>query len=126
MGSGEFKHITVNPSEDDDFVIHAGVAAPEAAVEGAAENAAESAAPEPATPGIAEEGVAVAASQDEGQPRRKPEGVSAKPRKRDDGYHETTLEDLKGEKMPIAQRVVIIAAVICIIGAVVYYFAFMR
>ena len=35
-------------------------------------------------------------------------------------------EDLKGEKMSLTQRVVIIAAIICIIGAIVYYFAFMR
>ena len=39
---------------------------------------------------------------------------------------ETTLEDLEGTKMPLAQRIVIVAAVICIIGAVVYYLLAMR
>ena len=53
-------------------------------------------------------------------------GESQRRPQKDDGYHETTLEDLKGEKMSLTQRVVIIAAIICIIGAIVYYFAFMR
>ena len=43
-----------------------------------------------------------------------------------DSYHETTLEDLEGTPMPLAQKIVIIAAVICIIGALVYYFVAMR
>ena len=43
-----------------------------------------------------------------------------------DQYQETTLEDLEGAKMPLAQRIVIVAAVICIIGAVVYYLLAMR
>lgn len=47
-------------------------------------------------------------------------------RKAKDEYHETTLEDLEPTKMPFAQRVVIVAAVLCIIGALVYYFVAMR
>lgn len=42
------------------------------------------------------------------------------------GYRETTLEDLESSRMPFAQKVVIIAAVVCIIGAIVYYFVAMR
>ena len=41
-------------------------------------------------------------------------------------YQETTLEDLESTSMPLAQRIVIIAAVVCIIGALVYYFVAMR
>ena len=48
-----------------------------------------------------------------------------KPNRADD-YHETTLEDLESGGMPFAQRVVIVAAVVCIIGALVYYFVAMR
>ena len=46
--------------------------------------------------------------------------------KASDAYHETTLEDLEPTPMPLAQRIVIIAAVVCIIGALVYYFVAMR
>ena len=45
---------------------------------------------------------------------------------RADEYRETTLEDLESQNMPLAQKIVIIAAVVCIIGALVYYFAVMR
>lgn len=44
----------------------------------------------------------------------------------EDGFHETTLEDLQSTSMPFAQKIVIVAAVICIIGAIVYYFVAMR
>ena len=97
MAQGEgFKHITVTAADDDDVVIVAG------AVEAPAQNAGdEPAAEEP-----------------------KPSG-SKKDSSKKDSYHEATLEDLKQEPMP-AQRVVIIAAIVCIIGALIYYFAFMR
>lgn len=45
---------------------------------------------------------------------------------REGGRRETTLEDLEPQAMPLAQRIVIIAAVVCIIGALVYYFMVMR
>lgn len=41
-------------------------------------------------------------------------------------FRETTLDDLESSPMPFAQRVVIVAAVVCIIGALVYYFVAMR
>ena len=53
-------------------------------------------------------------------PARKPSA------KRKDTYHETTLEDLNSTQMPLAQKIVIVAAIVCIIGAVIYYFAFLR
>ena len=53
--------------------------------------------------------------------------VSANQRKRaKSDYQETTLEDLEPTSMPLAQRIVIVAAVVCIIGALVYYFVAMR
>ena len=57
----------------------------------------------------------------------KPESGNQAPRRtaKADSYHETTLADLESEPMPFAQKVVIIAAVVCIIGALVYYFVFM-
>ena len=100
---GEYKHITVTAA-DEDVVIHAGVARAE---------------PEPA-PAPAPE--PVAASEPEPVPSTQPSGRAEK----DDAYRETTIEDLETEPMPAAQRIVIIAAVLCIIGALVYYFVFMR
>lgn len=52
---------------------------------------------------------------------------AAKPsRTREGAYRETSLEDLEPTKMPLAQRIVIVAAIVCIIGALVYYFVAMR
>ena len=54
----------------------------------------------------------------------------AKAEKRSDSHRgphrETTLEDLESSKMPAMQRAVIIAAIFCIIGAIIYYFVAMR
>lgn len=43
-----------------------------------------------------------------------------------DAHYETTLADLKPSPMPLAQKIVIVAAVVCIIGALIYYFTVMR
>lgn len=125
MGDAGFKHIAVNAAEEDDFVITAG------AVEQAGEDA--EASLDPAVEAPVEEGdVAEAQEAPESAAERpdsadeRPERKTAKRPRPDDGYRETTLEDLKGEKMSTTQRVVIIAAIICIIGAIVYYLAFMR
>ena len=91
-------------------------------VEHAAEAEGLDSAPETPAP---EAAPAAAAADARGKAKDAAGGTQRRPQK-DDGYHETTLEDLKGEKMSLTQRVVIIAAIICIIGAIVYYFAFMR
>ena len=96
-------HITVNPADEDE-VIGAGVGSRQA------------------------EELPVqargAAQMEELQPRNsKPKEVK---RSQEDGYRETTLEDLESSGMPFAQRVVIVAAVVCIIGALIYYFVAMR
>ena len=108
MAQGEgFKHITVTAADDDDVVIVAG------AVEAPAQNAGDApAAEEPEPSGSKKDSF------------KKDSSKKDSPKK--DAYRETTLEDLKQEPMPFAQRVVIIAAIVCIIGALIYYFAFMR
>lgn len=55
----------------------------------------------------------------QGQPAKRRAGKA-------DSYRETTLDDLKPEPMSSTQKIVIIAAVICIIGALAFYLAFMR
>ena len=128
MAQGEFKHIAVTPAEDDDIVINAGVAKPSGAASsgfGEESGSAETAqvtpervdAPSPESPEEPAQVGAAAATA------RKAQGEGAK--KKDD-YREATLEDLRGEPMSLTQRIVIIAAVVCIIGALAYYFLFLR
>ena len=130
MAQGEgFKHITVTAAEEEDVVIMAGLQdaavpegdeiAPEPAPEAAPEPVA---APETA-PNPAPEPAVVPNPAPEPDPARQPQ---RKPAAGKGEYHETTLEDLQGQSMPLAQRIVIIAAIICIIGAVIYCVAFMR
>lgn len=113
MAQGEgFKHITVTAPEEEDVVILAGMASSEPAEEA--------------------QGVEAAVVDDEVvQPEEvpQPKEVQSRPVKHSkpkaDAYQETTLEDLKSTPMPFAQRVVIIAAIVCIIGAVIYCAVFM-
>ena len=49
-----------------------------------------------------------------------------KRRPRDDGYHETTLEDLESGPMPAAQRITLIVVAVLLVIAIAYYFAFLR
>ena len=126
MAQGEgFKHITVTAAEEEDVVILAG-----AATAGDSEMPESFEAPAEALQ-VAEE----PAPRPEGPTPRHPEGearrASAKQAtsersKQKDGYHETTLEDLQDSPMPLTQKIVIVAAIVCIIGALIYYFAFMR
>lgn len=105
MAQGEgFKHITVTAPEEDDVVIVAGAKEP---VDAVADIEADEPAPLPAK-----------APESSGRP-------PASPGRANEPYRETTLRDLESTPMPLAQRVVIAAAIICIIGAVIYYLAFM-
>ena len=132
MGDLEFKHISVTPAEEEDVVIRAGLPEVpednpaeagiqvEGEVEGEDAPGQESAPPAdepPAEAPVADEPDA------EAPPAEAPAGRTRT--KKADDYHETTLADLDSGPMPMAQRIVIIAAVICIIGALAYYFAFM-
>ena len=53
---------------------------------------------------------------------------SAKPKRRprDDGYQETTLEDLESGPMPAAQKITLIVVAVLLVIAIAYYFAFLR
>ena len=135
MSEGAFKHITVTAAEEDDVVIHAGLVPSEHS------QSEDSASVSSASDGLASHDLASESSTledrasehqaskstpvDSMAPAKTPSGT--RPRKaRDDEYRPTTLEDLQGKPMPTIQKAVIIAAIICIIGAIVYYFAFMR
>ena len=120
MGEAGFKHITVTASEDEDVVIRAGLGADEAegdARDGeavAVENAADD-----EEAGIAGETAAESEERNGGS-------TASKAAEEAKAYRPTTMDDLDSGPMPAAQKAVIIAAVVCIIGALVYYFAFMR
>lgn len=45
---------------------------------------------------------------------------------KDQGYRETTLDDLKSEPMSKTQKIIIACAIAAVAAAVVYYFVFMR
>lgn len=113
MAQGEgFKHITLTAPEEDDVVIVAGACElrqdePAQRVSRAGESL-HSEQPQPDN-----------AAVEHDRPARKAHRLPK------DDYHETTLADLESNPMPLAQKIVIIVAVLCIIGAVVYYFAFM-
>ncbi|MBQ9043703.1 MAG: SURF2 Surfeit locus protein 2 [Eggerthellaceae bacterium] len=121
MAQGEgFKHITVTAADEDDVVIVAG-ATQEDDSESEESVGARFIAPVPEP-----EPEPAPAEEPKQQPKPKPAAKSAAKPARKDDYRETTLEDLEGKPMPFAQKVTIIAAIVCIIGAVIYYFAFMR
>lgn len=101
-----FSHITVSPGDDDEVVIRAGAVA--------------------ATPRARE--VPSPADDAEGKPLDIADPAKARSLERsdapgapapDEGYHETTLEDLS-ERSPVAQRIVIAAAVVLIVCAIAY------
>lgn len=91
-----FKHIAVNA--DDDVVIRAG-----ASVQASVPAPAADAACEPAEP-----------SRASAQPAAAP--VKAQ----DDGYRPTTLEDIEQSRMPLAQRIVIVAAVLAVVAFIAW------
>ena len=147
MAQGEgFRHITVTAAEDDDAVIHAGIvrgddgAAPATQGDDCVETAddqrdgADSCQEADVTPrpAVQEDPVApngLDADERAAWPARTGEGgrssQPARSRAKRDDYRETTLEDLQSLKMPLVQRIVIIAAVLCIIGAIAYCAVFM-
>lgn len=142
---GGFKHISVSSDDEDDIVIRAGVAATSDEDSAIEEPVTAAAAPaisdnsQPAMPhskvssslsdsqAVAEshpqsEGAAASSTVRVNQPKPV---ESAKAPKRE-GYRETTLEDLSSQPMPKVQKIVIACAVVAVIAAVAYYFAFMR
>ena len=101
--------ITVTPAEEDEVII-AGAGAEFEPAPGADRGPGSESAPEPELESVSTQ--------------------VTKAEKRSGPHHgsrgETTLEDLESSKMPAMQRAVIIAAIVCIIGAIIYYFVAMR
>ena len=150
---GTFKHITVTAADEDEVII-AGVGAvestaPDAAIKPDAATGPDAAAepdasteldastdPDAAAPSAegsdlgSEPMPEAAPGSDRIEASATPVPSQAAPVKRKkaraDNYRETTLEDLESQSMPLAQKIVIIAAVVCIIGAIVYYLLFLR
>lgn len=127
MAQGEFKHITVTPADEDDVVINAGVSKPSATIDSDFVDERDSA---DDVENVSEDAGALSRERRENSAKidaaatgRISQGQRAE--KKDD-YHEATLEDLQGEPMSLTQKAVIIAAVVCIIGALIYYFVFLR
>lgn len=108
----EFSHITVSADEDDDIVIQAGIVETPADEPEAASPADE--APEPAK---VEE--SVEASVVENIPTAK-EAPATGPQV-DDGYRETTLEDIESSKMTSVQKAVIVVALLGIVAFAVWF-----
>lgn len=116
MAQGEgFKHISVTPAEEEDVVIRAGVSHEDAV--------AEPSEPEPELAADPEPQVKPETQAQPQQPQPRPKAQS-QPKKRDD-YREATLEDLQPQPMSLTHKIVITAAVLCIIGAIVYCFVFL-
>lgn len=103
-GQTDFKHITVNPAEADDVVIHAG-------------------APVPRDEGA--DAHAEAAPQAQARPALDAGASNASPApKRQDAYRQTTLEDIQSFKMSKTQIAVIVVALAAIAAFVVWYLVF--
>ncbi len=123
MVQGEgFKHITVTAPEEDDVVIVAGAVEEPPIVELPADEP-----PAEVEARDEVESLDKVKADDEPVFDEAPVKQASRtlPKQAKDSYHETTLDDLESAPMPMAQRIVIIAAIICIIGAVIYYLAFM-
>lgn len=130
-----FKHISVVAEPEEDMVIEAGVtrhvvpaptmpgpeAAPPAvpaqkpAADAPAQKIAE------AAPAVEEKPAKVSGAAGE----KAAGGDRGKRAAADDDYRDPTLDDLKGAPMPMAQKIVIVAAVVLIVIAVVYCTLFM-
>ena len=117
MAQDAFKHISVNRPDEEDEVITAGIAVNDDAPAGE---------PVAATADVAGTAEVVSQNPQMSEPRESADASAAPSRAKSNGYSPATLDDLKGEPMSLTQKIVIIAAVVCIIGAIAYYFAFMR
>ena len=105
-----FSHITVHADEDDDFVIQAGV---------------KPSTDEPVVEEVQVEEVVTSDAQEEPAGKRTASPARVKQTK-DDGYHETTLEDLQSAPMSSMQKVIIALALILIACAIIYCVFFMN
>ena len=136
MSEGKaFKHISVVAEPEEDMVIEAGMV--EHAVSAAGESEPE--AVRPAAPGQMPAEIVPGQKLVDDSPtaggmpvdaeraaRGRTAGTTAAKRQAaDDGYRDPTLDDLEGAPMPLAQKVVIVAAIVLIAMAIVYCTLFM-
>lgn len=107
-GEPKFSHITVTPDDEDDVVIQAGARPARPADPAPASPCEEEPAPEP------EPAAANGSSTDEdARPKREKAG--------NEGYRETTMDDLKAAPMPLAQKVVLALAAVGVVAIVAWY-----
>ena len=107
-GEPKFSHITVTPDDEDDVVIQAGARPTRPADPAPASPCEEEPAPEP------EPAAANGSSTDEdARPKREKAG--------NEGYRETTMDDLKAAPMPLAQKVVLALAAVGVVAIVAWY-----
>ena len=128
MNDSGFRHIAVTAADEDDVVITAGLQSGEI---GGQDTLSDTVPERDEAPFEMPEEVPADSIADDGGPEgravaERAERSASRPSKKADAYHETTLEDLEPAPMPMTQKVVIIAAVVCIIGALLYCFVFMR
>lgn len=100
--------IKVTPAVEEDEVIVAGIGSFSAGGEIESSGALET------------EPKAVTASESAPESRREVGRASA------DAYSDPALSGLDAEPMPLAQKIVIVAAIVCIIGAIAFYLIAMR
>lgn len=123
-----FSHITVH-TDDDEVVIQAGIRPAEQEGCEADKGNAAAAVVKPAAAGTpirttepAETATGPAATPaSDPQPRTDRNAQKAASKQKKKTYRETTAEDLDVGPMPVAQKVVIVVAVLLIIGFLVYY-----
>ncbi len=101
----DLRHIKVTPAEEDDIVIIAGAVEPQlpSAEESAAVGSQEAAEEMAAT----EEGRAPSAESD--------------PSLKEEGYRETTLDDLRSPGISGVQRAIIVVAIVAVAAFVIWY-----
>ncbi len=119
-----FKHISVSADSDDDVVIWAGTGAEGASLEVPDSVQIQNVGAEGASLEVPD---SVQFNQAP-QPVQAPAPVerTAQPVAKNQGYRETTLDDLKSEPMSKTQKIIIACAIAAVAAAVVYYFVFMR
>lgn len=132
-----FKHISVSTDSDDDVVIWAGASTERTSSEvrdsvqinqGASSEAPDSAQfIKPASSEVPDSAqINEASDSAKLAPAPAPVKRTAQSGVKDQGYRETTLDDLKSEPMSKTQKVIIACAIAAVAAAVVYYFVFMR
>lgn len=123
--TSNFKHISVNPEEEDDVIIHAGLSTQQEPSAPEQESAdVEITQEEQAEKPAANEAASPAQPQSEPEPSSTPEpatkqAVQKNTEKKPDKYEPTTLEDIS-DPMPTAQKIVIGIAIVGIIVIIFY------